>query len=396
MKKDWVSPKIILGSVATGNYYFPREELVEEIWFELEKGNFVLMAAPRRVGKTSVMKYLEENPKENYKTVFKDIQSVTSEDEFYKTLFLLILKCLGSSKQNSKLFKSYLKSIGIKKIEILKGGIEFSKLKIDYLKEINHLLTEIDIENGETIVLLIDELPEVLHYLNKQNQKDQAISILKNLRTWRQENKYKKLKFVLAGSIGIHYVVTTIEGRNADLNDLRKIQYNPLLKEEACEYIDWATQKSTLQYDKNLKSYLLDKIQYFVPYFINILLDEINSSAKKTNNREITSANVDEAFNRIIKNNDYFKDWKFRLSNYLPKDDFSFVNNILIHIAHNNQITIQEIYNIAVRFEKTEVYMDFISDLENDGYIVEYEDKYIFISPFLKEYWKHNNPIYNG
>jgi len=57
MKRDWIEPKIIIGKDATGKYYYRREEIEGEIWTEIKKGNNVLIAAPRRVGKTSVMKY---------------------------------------------------------------------------------------------------------------------------------------------------------------------------------------------------------------------------------------------------------------------------------------------------------------------------------------------------
>ena len=63
---------------------------------------------------------------------------------------------------------------------------------------------------------------------------------------------------------------------------------------------------------------------------------------------------------------------------------------------NTRQITIQEIYDKAETFDKAETYMSFIRDLTQDGYIVENESKYIFISPFLKEFWKLDNPIYNG
>ena len=58
MKNEWKSPKTIFGNVATGKYYYPRTDIVEEIWNELEKGSFVLLAAPRRVAKTSVLRAL--------------------------------------------------------------------------------------------------------------------------------------------------------------------------------------------------------------------------------------------------------------------------------------------------------------------------------------------------
>jgi len=101
--------------------------------------------------------------------------------------------------------------------------------------------------------LLIDELPEVLHNLEKNGKIDEAKSILKNLRRWRQDGKFIKLKFVLAGSIGIHYVVDKIEGRNSDLNDLAKVSCNPLEESKASEYIDWATKNATVKYNVELK-----------------------------------------------------------------------------------------------------------------------------------------------
>jgi len=38
------------------------------------------MSAPRRVGKTSIMKTIVENPKEGYKLLFKDVEGITSEE----------------------------------------------------------------------------------------------------------------------------------------------------------------------------------------------------------------------------------------------------------------------------------------------------------------------------
>jgi hypothetical protein len=206
----------------------------------------------------------------------------------------------------------------------------------------------------------------------------------------------QKVKFVFAGSVGIHYVVNVIEKRTSDLNDFAKVQCNPLSNDEFYDYINWATQQATVQYSKELQKYLAEKIQYFVPYFINLMLDEVDKKARKNNDPEVTKTMIDKAFDTIVKNNDYFVDWKKRLVDYLPVADFAFVNELLIHTAHNDKITLQEIYDKAVRYGKTADYMDFIDDLEKDGYITELGEEYVFVSPFLKAFWKRNNPVYNG
>lgn len=82
----------------------------------------------------------------------------------------------------------------------------------------------------------------------------------------------------------------------------------------------------------------------------------------------------------------------------MPKTDFDFVNEILIHISHKGTISIQTIFDKAIKHTKTDEYMDLIHDLTQDGYIVETSvgsNYYVFISPFLKAFWKRNNPIYN-
>ena len=397
MNKNWILPKTIVGPPVTGDYYYPRTEITDDIWIELEKGNYILIAAPRRVGKTSIMRDIERNPKEGYIVKFESIQAVKSEKEFYETLYRLILSCLDKSVKAKKGILRFFNKKKISEIDI-KGKIKIEDKAFKYLEEINTIFRELD-DNSETIVLLLDELPEVLHTINKAGKTEDAKAILKQLRTWRQSD-FKKLQFVLAGSIGIHYVVKTIEGRTADLNDLKKIICEPLNKTQALHYIDWATKEATIKYDDNLKTYLLKKIQhYYTPYFINLMLDEIDKKGRKGNTPVISNPDIDKAFNLVIKNNDHFADWKNRLFEYLPKNDFDFVNKILIHIAHKDFISVQTVYDKAVEHGKTVDYMDMISDLEQDGYIVEEKEgnnKYVFISPFLKEFWLRNNPIYNG
>ena len=396
MNTNWIDPNFVIGSVATGSNYFDRNDIVEDIWNELEKGNSVLLAAPRRVGKTSIMQYMEKHPIENYRLIFQNIQGNNSADEFFERIYTLLLNCLNTTTKAKSWFENFKNSMTIESISL--NGIVFgTKKPTDFLKATNVLLIEINkIQGIENIILLLDELPEALFNINKKNKKEDALSILKHLRKWRQQPEMnKKVKFVLAGSVGIHYVVDKIETRDTDLNDLNRVDCKPLSNKEAYKYIDWAVQGATVTYTPTLKKHLLEKIQYFVPYFINLLLDEINKQAKKTNNPKIITQDIDNAFDTVVKHSDYFKDWKNRLQDYMPKEDFDFVNEILIHTAHKGHISLQEIYDKAVKHDKTADYMDFIDDLGKDGYITEFEDKYLFISPFLSAFWKRNNPIYN-
>jgi uncharacterized protein len=394
MEKEWIGPRIIIGAKVTGDYYYPRPQIVKEIWDEIKKGNNVLIAAPRRVGKTSVMTNMVENCPDGYKCIFENIQGIKSEVLFYERFYELLIKCLNTFGKTKMWFKEIWKEHKIDEITI-EGKVKFKDGTIDYLEEINNLLPKLNNQEIK-IILFIDELPEVLHNLKKAGKIEEAASILENMRRWRQEDQFKNFRLVLAGSIGIHYVVKIIEGRTTDINDFNPIPFEALSLKEANNYLTWATQNNaTIQYDELLGKHLLSKIQYYVPYFINLMLDEINKTAKKNDSQVITTVSIDEAFDKVVKNSDHFKDWKNRLFDYMPKDETDFLNNVLIHIAHKNKISKQKIHDIAVEHNKVTEMMDLIDELEKDGYITEQKENYIFLSPFLKAFWKRNNPIYN-
>lgn len=397
MKKEWMSPKTIIGPVATGDYYYPRTLIVNEIWNEFDKGASILLAAPRRVGKSSIMRDLEANPKKNYIMKFEIVQGVNNKEDFYKTIFRLLYSCLGKFRKKIAEISNLIEGINISEIDI-KGSIKIDGKPINYLDKIYKVLEELN-KSEEKIILLLDELPEVLHNIHKQGKKDDASEILAHLRVWRQSN-YKNIQFLLAGSIGIHYVVNAIEGRTKDLNDLTEIPCEPLQLDEAKAYIRWATDEATLQYSSKQINLILEKIQhYYTPYFINLMLDKLDGLARKDNLTKINTTHIDLAFQLIIKDNSNFVDWKQRLVDYLPKQKFDFVNEVLIKMAHQTYLNIQDIYDLAVKHQMTDEYMTLIRELEKDGYIVEETQdskKYIYISPFLQTFWLNNNPIYHG
>ena len=78
--------RIQTGNPVRGKEFFNREKLIEQAWDLIEAGNHILLAAPRRVGKTSVMYYLMDNPKDGYTIIYLITQSVNNENEFFRRI----------------------------------------------------------------------------------------------------------------------------------------------------------------------------------------------------------------------------------------------------------------------------------------------------------------------
>ena len=65
----------ITGQAVVGDDLYGRDYELARIWERLDQGEHLMMLAPRRVGKTSLMLELHRAPHENWDVVYVDVQS---------------------------------------------------------------------------------------------------------------------------------------------------------------------------------------------------------------------------------------------------------------------------------------------------------------------------------
>ena len=66
----------IVGQAVSGNDFLERPLVVSKIRRAIRNGNWVYLSAPRRVGKTSIMNFLQDNPEPNQQYVYAITQSL--------------------------------------------------------------------------------------------------------------------------------------------------------------------------------------------------------------------------------------------------------------------------------------------------------------------------------
>ncbi|MCL2063612.1 MAG: AAA-like domain-containing protein [Candidatus Cloacimonetes bacterium] len=146
-----------VGRVAEGKNFFGRIKEIQHAIELLEDGANLILAAPRRVGKTSFARKLkEEMENKGWKGVNIDLQLAPTEIDFMKLILreikgINILDWLQS------------KTPEIKEINIKEVGVEFNKRKPIFYQEIQKVLPH----DKETLIIL-DEfvifLNDVLMY----------------------------------------------------------------------------------------------------------------------------------------------------------------------------------------------------------------------------------------
>ena len=62
----------IIGQAVIGDDLYGRDYELDRLWEHLGQGEHILMLAPRRVGKTSLMLELHRAPRENWEALYVD------------------------------------------------------------------------------------------------------------------------------------------------------------------------------------------------------------------------------------------------------------------------------------------------------------------------------------
>jgi hypothetical protein len=105
--------------------------------------------------------------------------------------------------------------------------------------------------------------------------------------------------------------------------------------------------------------------------------------------KQLVNDTIDEAYNRLITEN-HFNTWDERLKEYYEFEDTA--RKILKLCAFPDGRSRDDlVINLSAERsekEKTENMVSKLLDmLKNDGYLAEYDGKYIFRSPLLRDFW---------
>ncbi len=391
------SLKKALGNPARGEAYYHRKDISDYIIETLHTDIDLQINALRRVGKSSIMWYLVDNqPDDAFVFLIVDSEGIEESNLFFKLIYKEILTNQHLSGVMRATFKS--KKFGTKLLEkiskidvnILTGGasVEFHENLDDeqnYYEELQKLLDALSLQN-QRIVMMIDEFPVTVENIEKKYGKDAARLFLENNRRLRQNKTFKeKMLFVYTGSISLSHTVAKLDA-SITIGDVYSIEVPPLSEAEAIDFINRLLENQTIS-SENL-TYLLSKIQWYIPYYIQIIVEELKRLLKQ--NPIADNAMIDTALAKAVKTmSDVFKHWKQRLKKTFEGNELKLALHILNAIAEKDTMEYNEIQNQAAKLKVKNV-SELIEVLHHDGYLTD-KSPYRFNSPILKNWWKQHD-----
>ena len=376
-----MSIKLKIGSPVVGEDFFGLEVELRKAE-SLIRDNNLMLAAPRRVGKTSFARKLTDTlSSKGWNTIFIDLEEITSIDHFFNAFYGELVK-LPETKAVEKVkakMKKWLSGVELSTTGLpVKATVKMESSDNNDFKDLADILNTLD---NHTLIVF-DELTVLLKSLSDKNDNEQAVRMFLNQFRAMRSATSEKCSWLICSSVGVRNF-TTQHNLSDTINDVADFELGAFSDEEATKFVSTLAESIGIEADAKIKRYILDKIGWNIPFFIQLLLSRLPVG-------EIAKADVDDAYGHLLQTGS-FDTWHERLNiEYGNNKDVAKL--ILKYLCVNvDGKTRDEIYNHIYAkmpsFEDDEMGL-LLRALMTDGYLVKDGEQYKFRSPLLRDYWK--------
>jgi len=397
------------GSPVSGDDFFDREWEFEQLVKSIRAREQVLISAPRRVGKSSLMKKaLNWGRAQGYIVADADAQKCVDESGFLEIL-LSALKDAGVKpgllkdlQNNVSAFRRWL---NVKKLNVPGGlGVEFGESGPPewqtVTKSFDQLFDKV-CQDENCMLIGLDELPIFLARLIRRDEVGGARrvdAVLHWLRFLRQ--KHERVLWIICGSVGLD---TFAEQHNlvGAINDLRLHRLGAFSETTAYKFLETlgASPNNPMELSDEVIRHIIDKVGWPLPYFLQLVfhaVGEVPPDARSSEYLAVEDVNkaCDDLYGAHYTK--YFAHWVTRLRDQLSKPDAEVAELILNAVSQNKRgLSKNKILQLVVArrpnadLEGVERQLVFLLDvLERDGYFLRTNSIYAFRSFILREFWK--------
>lgn len=374
-------------SIAEGDNFYDRKEETKRIVDTLQGGNNMVLFAPRRYGKTSlVFRAMQQLEEQGISCVYLDLMPVYSLESFAE-LYLQALYQKQTGFERFVQMVSALKNIRPKMTFDDFGkpefGVEFAETKVSATTIADILdLPEKMAKEGRRIVVVMDEFQEI--------RKLSKFGLEALMRSKIQLQHHANYLFLGSKT---HIIQDMFMDKNKPFyNSAITLQISVLPEQETIDFITSRFASSDICISEDLCRYIIARVEN-IPYYIQLLCAEIWQYMIR-DLHEVTKEIIDECFMRVVElKSDYYYERTDRLS-VLQK-------RLLTALTQSGDNIYSGEYIQRHRLVGASSLQKAVAVLLDEGIIDRTESTYTFCDPFYKQYLcnyasRRNAPKRNG
>jgi hypothetical protein len=382
--------KLTIGNPVIGNDFFDRELEQRQVWRKLES-NHLLMLAPRRIGKTSLIYRLCETSQEHgFFSLHCSLAGCDDERDCVKEIYKALHILHTTSQKTCNLLG------GIKSIKVAGSGIDFANDKADNWRAAGEEIGKALAASEGNWLLCIDELPVFIVKLLQQGEpgRQRARTFLYWLRELRQTH-FQRIKWLLAGSIGLDTMTARLRIGDA-INDLEPYKLDAFSPDTARRFLAELAASYALPMDAATTEHLLKRIGWPVPYYLQLMFSHL-CDAYLDEQISPSPAAVDAVFDKLLGQGYrvHFDYWRQRLDDELGQPEAAYANRILDLICAAPDGMSTDTLSPALQAQiadpeaRDRLLRHLLQILESDGYLVRHDNgRHAYRLEWLRMYWQ--------
>lgn len=384
------------GAPVVGEDLFGREHEIAHIWRLLERGAHVLMTAPRRVGKTSLMRELERAPRNGWIVAYADVEACTDPSG-------IIAAILGeiAEKEEFKhrywdeMFERFKKAAGrvsSVSVAIFKAEIR-SAMKSNWKREAEKFQDHLRSStlDDRKLLIIIDELPiPINNMLKNEEQKTEAEIFLSWLRKLRQDQKLRnKVHTLVAGSIGPEGVMRRMR-KSSLINDVTTFRLPSWSKETAAMFLMKLGERKQLRLDDSSIDEMLTLLQDPIPYHVHLFFETLQTELA-TKSDPIPPGTIKRCFDEHLaafQGDARLDHYKEKLEAIFETDEEMSEAREILRAACMQQSGIRDFGNDGDNSEGRQTTQSILNELIAEKFVNIENGSIIFSSNLLRCWWK--------
>lgn len=270
------------GGPVVGDNLYGREDELKRLWEKIERGEHVLMLAPRRVGKTSLMLELRRAPRAGWDVVYVNVEDGSGAADCVAAIlaelatidrYRSVLDSIPFADAVKSVFKSVFERLSVR-ADI---GVLQAELKSAIGREWRHAADRLRgrlANPGETesrLLIVIDELPFLLLEMRRtEDGKNEARTFLSWLRASRQAPEtLGRVCTLVGGSIGLEGVLRR-DNLSGLINDFATFPVESWSRETADSFLVELGRDNGFLLDEQSRAAMLDLLHDPVPFHVQL------------------------------------------------------------------------------------------------------------------------------
>jgi len=373
-------PTLTPGAVTRGRDFFNQEKFISELWESL-KDKHIILIAPRRFGKTSILYYLLDHPENGFIPVHIDLEGVSDAAWFVVEVMMAynrwIMKAFeGKSEQE----------LNAKKKEL------YSSIEADWQEGWKEFCNKL----AYKVLFLFDEFTVMLENIT---DKTEACKLLDTL--YQTISKMTNTRCIITGSTMIKRVIDRLDYENKDIfYSLFEEKRLPVLSyEDGYEFTQLLLAEIKARPTKEIIETILTLIGSPIPFFIQLFVLEIEKGLLR-DDKEPTPEDIKQVYQERLLSTEckpYFRHYYDHLARYqlgfvhpLPglKDIFEELTR-----GERTQDELEPIFKQRCPRASDDDFDRLIEYLEDEFYIKKIKDKYTFTSNLIRD-WRLRHSKY--